>query len=152
MPFRSVPSGTARITLLPTLEHTMNYQFSRFLPLFALVALLAVPQVYAQDAPAPAPQEQVEYSDEELRAFANAYVDVEDLQANYQPQIEAAEAPEEAEALQQQFQAEVDETIVTHGLNAESYDAIVQATQTDPDFSEQVLALIQEVREERMDG
>lgn len=131
----------------------MNRGFTRFLALFVFVALLAAPQAFAQDAPAPAAQEQqAEFSDEELRAFANAYVDVEELQNAYQPQIEAAEAPEDAEALQQKLQAEVDAKIAERGLDAERYDSIVQASQASPDFSEQVLALIQEVREERMDG
>ncbi|MFW5973245.1 MAG: hypothetical protein ACOCTG_04570, partial [Bacteroidota bacterium] len=82
----------------------MTRLFTRALTLTMFIALLAGPAAFAQEA-APTPQAvENDFTDDELDAFAEAYVDVEILQAEYQTQFEDVDNPEEAQQIQQQFQ------------------------------------------------
>lgn len=121
----------------------MNRSFIRIASLFAFVALFFAPAAFAQDA---------DFSDEELTAFANAYVDVEDIQARFDEAVAETDDPEQAEAVQAQYQEEINQAIAKNGLETTRYDAVVQAMQEDTEFAQRVLAKVQEVREERMGG
>lgn len=134
----------------------MTRIFSRVLALTLFLALIAAPQAFSQETPPPPPQEQpqveIDFTDDELDSFAEAYVDVEALQAEYQAEFGAVDDPEQAQEIQQRFQTDVLQTIEAQGLDAERYDQIIQATQVDPEFTEDVLVRIETVRQDRMDG
>lgn len=132
----------------------MTRTFSRLMALMLFVALLAAPEALAQQTAPPAQQPQVEidFSDDELDSFAEAYVDVEALQAQYQAEFGTVDDPEQAQQIQQRFQTDVLQTIEAQGLDAERYDQIIQATQVDPEFTDDLLARIESVRQDRMDG
>ncbi len=124
----------------------MSRSFLRIAALFTFVALLAAPAAFAQDATTD------EVTDDELAAFANAYVDVEAIQAQYDEAAAATEDPEEAQAIQARYQENINTAIAAHGIDNSRYDAIVQTMQSDTEFAQRVLAKVQEVREERMGG
>lgn len=124
----------------------MNRSFIRVAALFAFFALLAAPAAFAQDVTS------ADVNDEELTAFANAYVDVEAIQARYDAEVAATEDPEEAEAIQARYQDEINGAIAGYGIETTRYDALVQSMQTDTEFAQRVRAKVQEVREERMGG
>lgn len=136
----------------------MNRILTRTLAIALFVALLGAPAAFAQDTPPPpppqqeAPQVEIDFTDDELDSFAEAYVDVEELQARYQAEFGTVDDPEEAQQIQQRFQSEVNQAIEGQGIDAERYDQIIQATQVDPEFTEGVLVRIEEARSERIDG
>ncbi len=132
----------------------MTKIFSRLMALTLFVALLAAPEALAQQTAPPTQQPPVEidFTDNELDAFAEAYVDVEALQAQYQSEFGAVDDAEQAQQIQQRFQIDVLQTIENQGIDPETYDQIIRATQVDPEFTEDVLTRIASARQDRMDG
>jgi len=111
------------------------------LSIFVVLALFAAP-VAAQDMePEPV---QVELTDEEKEAIATAYVDLQELQAQYREEFADLQDPEEAQQVQQQFQEEQQGIIEDNGISLERYDQAIQATQTDAELRDELLALIEE--------
>jgi hypothetical protein len=135
-------------------KHVQRY-FAGMIGLFVCAALFIAPTVYAQDgaqdAPAPVAAEQ-NFTAEELDAFAEAYVDVEEVQARFQADHGQIDDPEEAVRVQEEFEREVAEAVEARGLGAERYDEIVRASQTDEEFAQGLLARIDEVRQQRTQG
>ncbi len=120
----------------------MNRILSRIIALAVFVLLLA-PVAMAQDATDP---------DQTLTAFAQAYVDVEEIQADYQAQIDQTEDVEEAERLRADLDTRIDGAIEARGLTRADYDDIVQRTQADAEFSQRVMALVDQERSNRASG
>jgi len=136
---------------LPWVETLVQYdQFVMHMPsgsptlLVLLAALLIAPAALAQqDVAAP------DFDEQELDSFAEAYVDIETLQIQYQAQFAEVEDPAEVQQAQQQFQADASEIIEDQGLTMERYEEIIMATQTDPEFAASVLERVEVVRAER---
>lgn len=135
----------------------MQRRFAGMIGLFLFAALMTAPVATAQDQDPPAAQDDApapavvdnDFSAEELDAFAEAYVDVEEVQARYLAEHAEIEDPEEAVRIQSEFEQEVAGAVEARGLNAESYDAIVRTSQTDEEFAQALLARIAEARERR---
>jgi len=111
------------------------------LSIFVVLALFAAP-VTAQDME-PEPVE-VELTDEEKEAIATAYVDLQELQAQYREEFADLQDPEEAQQVQQQFREEQQGIVEDSGISLERYDQAIQATQTDAELRDELLALIEE--------
>jgi len=116
------------------------------LSIFVVLALFAAP-VTAQDME-PEPVE-VELSDEEKEAVASAYVDLQELEAQYREEFADLQDPEEAQQVQQQFQEEQQGIIEDNDVSLELYDQAIRATQTDAELRDELLALIEEEQEAR---
>ena len=111
-----------------------------------LFALFAIPATFAQVVSSE------DVTDEELTSFANAYVDVEGIQGEYEQAIAATEEAEEVEALRARYQEEINQAIAARGMESDRYDAIVRSMQSDTEFAQRAHEKIQEVRDERMGG
>src|SRR5690554_7836267 len=87
------------------------------LALALFVALFAAPDAFAQQTPpqTPPPTQQaqppIEVSEGELNAFAEAYLDIEALQATYEQRLGGVEDPAEAQQIQEQFNVEAMQTL-----------------------------------------
>ena len=112
-------------------------------PSIALAALLAfaAPPAVAQQQPA-APSETL--SEEQLTAFADAALDVQQVRAEFDGQMQAAESPEEAARLQQEAQEEATAAVESRGLTAGEYTAIAEAANQDPTLYATIVELMQE--------
>jgi hypothetical protein len=120
--------------------------------LFVLAALFMVPATFAQDeAPAP-PAVEHDFTAEELDAFAEAYVDVEEVQARLQAEHGEVDDPEEAVRVQSEFEQEVAGVVEARGLDADRYDQIVRASQSDQEFAQELLSRIADARQRRAEG
>ncbi len=119
---------------------------SKGLSIFVVLALFAIPATAQDMQPEPV---DVDLSDEEMEAVAHAYVDLQQLEAQYREEFADLQDPEEAQQVQQQFQQEVEDTVTERGITLELYDQAIQATQTDAELRDELLALIEEVQEER---
>ncbi|NBC00247.1 MAG: DUF4168 domain-containing protein [Bacteroidetes bacterium] len=116
------------------------------LSIFVVLALFAVPATAQDMEPEPV---EVELTDEEKEAIATAYVDLQELQAQYREEFADLQDPEEAQQVQQQFQQEQQGIIEDSGISLELYDQAIQATQTDAELRDELLALIEEEQEAR---
>lgn len=129
----------------------MTRFLSRGLAFALFAALFAAPVAFAQDAPPPAPQPQMEvatdFTDEELDAFAQAYIDIEAVQLRYQNEHGTIEDPTQAQQVQEQFQSEVFQILEQSAIDAERYEQVIMATQSDQEFAEGVLARIEMLRQ-----
>jgi hypothetical protein len=133
----------------PLLSHNhynrMSRHFTRVLTLLALFGLIVAPAVMAQDA-APAP---ADFEDAELTTFAEAYLNIELLQVQYQAEHGDIEDPEQMQAVQQQFEEEALGVIEESGLSVERYGEIIVAAQTNEEFAEGLIERIETVRAQR---
>lgn len=99
--------------------------------------------VAAQTAPAPGQAPNVD--EDTLRSFAVATLEIQEISQTYQPQMEAAESQEQQ---QQIAQAANDEMVAAveavPGIDVDSYNAIAEAAQADPDMMQQINMFIAE--------
>lgn len=108
----------------------------------AAVAQQAPPQPSAE-APASAAAQP---SEEELRTFASAALEVREIGAEWQPKITEAESEEHAAEIQTQARDEMVEAVEQKGLSVDRYNEITQAVRSNPELAEKVTAYMQESR------
>lgn len=91
----------------------------------------------AQDAP--------QFEDAQLQAFAETVIDLREIRARFEPQIESAETPEAQmeliEAANQEMVAAVE---ARPDMTVDEYNAIAEASTADPEVAERIVALLEE--------
>ena len=87
--------------------------------------------------------QQTSYDEQTLRSFAVALAEVQEIAADWRPQIEAA-APEQAEELRQQANAEMVEAVERNALSVEAYNDIWQAAEADTELRARIEAMMAE--------
>ena len=85
--------------------------------------------------------QQTSYDEQTLRSFAVALAEVQEIAADWRPQIEAA-APEQAEELRQQANAEMVEAVERNALSVEAYNDIWQAAEADTQLRARIEAMM----------
>ena len=85
--------------------------------------------------------QQSSYDETTLRSFAVALAEVQEIAADWRPQIEAA-APEQAEELRQQANAEMVEAVERNALTVEAYNNIWQAAEADSELRARIEAMM----------
>lgn len=91
------------------------------------------PEVEAPAAAAPS------LDDDKLKSFAMAFLEVNKLTQEYQPQIAAAGTPEDQQRLQQEAGEKMVEAVNdAEGISVDEYNMIIQAAQTDPDLAQRI--------------
>ncbi|MFP4452984.1 MAG: DUF4168 domain-containing protein [Desulfobacterales bacterium] len=83
-------------------------------------------------------QQQTDFSDEELKQFASAQEDIEDIRADYSKELRNTQDSEKAQSLQSKYQDKMIEAIQGEGLSVEKYNTIIQAVSTDTELKEKV--------------
>lgn len=119
-----------------------------------LAVSLLVPAALAQ-SPQQSPQQQqqsapdVEVTEDEVDKVAEVLVNIEEVRTEYQNRLRNAEDRETARSIQQEMSDEIDQTIESQdGLSVERYDKIIRAAQRDTELKEQIMAKLNEKREE----
>lgn len=87
--------------------------------------------------------QQATYDESTLRSFAVALAEVQEIAAEWRPQIESA-APEQAESMRAQANAEMVEAVERNALNVETYNDIWQAAEADPQLRAQIEGFMSE--------
>lgn len=107
---------------------------------------------HAQEpVPAPAPMEApaaqpADTSDDKLKSFAVAFLEVSRIHQSYQPQLEAAQTSEDQERLRVEAGEEMISAVNdTDGISVDEYNNILQAAQVDPDLARRINGHINEV-------
>ncbi len=100
-------------------------------------------QPMQEEAPA---VEEHSFSDSELEQFAQAFIEVEEVRNEYGPRLGEAEDMEAATEIQQEANEQMTSAIEDNGLTVETYNAIAQSTQADPELREQILEKVEATR------
>ena len=79
-----------------------------------------------------------EFTDEELRSFADASLRVEEIGSRWQPRISDAASEADEEQLREQAMNEMVEAVQRKGLSVDRYNRIALAVQSDPQIAETV--------------
>ena len=108
----------------------------------ALAAGLSLP-AFAQSEEAPEATQPAAPSDEDLQSYAAAATEIQTIVQEWQPQIEGAETPEEANELGTQAQVQMVEAVEAEGLSVEQYNQITQLAQADPDLQAKIMSYMQ---------
>lgn len=99
----------------------------------------------APDADTQVPTSPGDVSDATAQSFAAAYIDVVDLQADYEPRIDATSDPEDVAMLQQQLEAEIDEAIEKHDLSLAEFNAIADLLEADETLRDRIQSEVDEL-------
>lgn len=116
----------------------------RSLTAAALAALLvaaptAVTPAVAQTTQQPAPQAAPgEFSEDQLRSFAKASLEVENLHQQWQPKIAGTTEPQEQANARDQAMREMTQAVREAGLSVDEYNQIASAMQIDPETARTV--------------
>ncbi|RLK50340.1 uncharacterized protein DUF4168 [Alkalispirillum mobile] len=87
-----------------------------------------------------------DFDDDSLEQFADAYIDITEIQEDYTQRLEGTEDPDEARNLQQEANDEMVDAIENHGLSVPEYSEIATALDTDPELRDELAGMIQERR------
>ena len=108
------------------------------LGLVAGSSLLFAQQQPAQSPPA-AQQSQVEVGDQEVRKFAEIYVEIEKTRSELAREMANAETQEQAQDVEVRMQDEMIATIQDSGWSVDQYNQVANAINNDPQLREEAL-------------
>lgn len=106
-----------------------------------------VPITGAQESPGQQPPtEQTNISDQQLKAFAKAYVELRKILQEYEAPLSSAQDSQEQQKLQQEAKSKIEETLEKEGLNVQAYERIFTVVNSNGELREKALRLINEER------
>jgi len=114
----------------------------------ALILALALP-MQAQDAQPKQPQpstQQIEPSQDQLKSFASAAIEVQQIRSKWQTRMQEADNAEKAQELQVQVATEMVSAVQERGLTVETYKAIATAARDNPDLAGRIAKLMEQAR------
>jgi hypothetical protein len=90
-----------------------------------------------------APQQ---FEQETLQSFANASVQLQEIQRDYAARLEGIQEQEKAIELQQQANQEMVATVEEEGLDVQTYNAIANQMNNSPELKATVMDMIEQAR------
>ncbi len=113
-----------------------------------LVAAIALAsRCYAAAAQVQTPSEQAGVSDQEIRAFAKAYVEFHRVRQAYEPALKNAQDPKEKRKLEQEANSKIEKALERHGLTVQKYNRIFAAANRNEALRKKALGLIGKERQ-----
>ncbi len=113
-----------------------------------LFSLWLVPAVHSEQPQHPASQQgsDQQVSDQELKAFAKAYVEYQKVRQHYESSLSNAKDAAEKERIQQEGTQRAREAVEKQGLSVESYKRIFSTVNGNKELRKKALNLINEER------
>lgn len=112
------------------------------------LALPATGLAVAQEAAPAQPQAEQpmaeQYSDDTLRSFATAFLQVDEVNREYTPRLQEATTPEEQEQIQAEASQQMVSIVEGSDVTVQEYTSIMQAAQADPALAEKLTQYIGE--------
>ena len=108
-----------------------------------VVGFLSLPfaeQGRAQESP----KQQLSVSDNQLRAFAKVYVEVEKIRQAYEPRLKEAKNPEESKQIQTEAVSKMQGALTKQGLTEESYTQVFEIARADEGLRKKLIEFINE--------
>jgi hypothetical protein len=127
----------------------MNIRTSVLVTAALLAGLLTLDVAQAQDSKTQQQQpmsQQSDFSQDQLESFASATLQVQEVRAKWQTQMQTADSAEKAQALQAQANNEMVSAVEDEGLTVETYNAIATAARANPDLANRITELMQQAR------
>lgn len=119
-----------------------------FFGMATAIALAVAPSAQAQEGAPPAAPVQTEVSDEQLRTFAEAYLDVQEIAMANQDALAEVSDPAEAQALQAQAQTQMTSAVEEHGLAPEEYAGLANTVNADEALQMRFAEIVQALMDE----
>lgn len=114
----------------------------------AVGALVAAPAAEGQE-PQP-PQQTIEVDDQALEQFAEAYLDVQEINQELEAELQqVGDDPQKAQQLQQEYSAQMTQAVRDRDLEVQEYRNIINAINADEELRGRFIETLQEVQEER---
>ena len=110
----------------------------------ALLIGSAAPGVQAQQQQQPATPPATPFPQEKIEAFADAAVELQRVQDDFNAQLQTAQDEAEIGRLQEEAQQEAAQAIEGKGLSTDEYGAIAQAANQDPSLYAMIVDLMQQ--------
>ncbi len=109
------------------------------------MAFLLATNAQAQDIPQEQAPPDTDVAQEELETFAEIYVDVDEVRAELEAEMAAADSPEEAQQVQQQANETMTQIVEGHGMSIERYTEITQALNADPELHDEFQSILGQI-------
>lgn len=88
------------------------------------------------------------FDENTLRSFVVAFLQVDEINRTYLPQMQEADTPEAQQQVQQQATQEMVLAVENaEGISVEEYNSIIETAQADPELANQINDLIREAVE-----
>lgn len=88
------------------------------------------------------------FDENTLRSFVVAFLQVDEINRTYLPQMQEADTPEAQQEVQQQATQEMVIAVENaEGISVEEYNSIIETAQADPELANQINELIREAVE-----
>jgi hypothetical protein len=98
--------------------------------------------IFAQEVP----NQQSKIDPTQLKSFARVYVEFEKIRDTYEPRLSKAQGDQEAQVIQKEAGAKVDEALAKEGLSRETYSQIINTLNADNELRAKAMQLIDEER------
>jgi Domain of unknown function (DUF4168) len=124
----------------------MRKTICRMITLIILIGGLSVGPVansiFAQEVP----NQQSNIDPTQLKSFVRVYVEFEKIRDTYEPRLGKAQGEQEAQVIQKEAGAKVDEALAKEGLSRETYSQIINTLNADSELRAKAMQLIDEER------
>ena len=98
--------------------------------------------VFAQEPP----NQQSKLDPTQLKSFARVYIEFEKIRDTYEPRLNKAQGDQEAQVIQKEAGAKIDEALAKEGLSRETYSQILNTLNADSELRAKAMQLIDEER------
>jgi hypothetical protein len=124
----------------------MQKLICRTITLIILIGGLSVSPVanaiFAQEVP----NQQSKIDPTQLKSFARVYVEFEKIRDTYEPRLSTAQGDQEAQVIQKEAAAKIDEALAKEGFSRETYSQIINTLNADTELRAKAMQLIDEER------
>ena len=124
----------------------MQKLICRTIALIILIGGLSVSPVAKTILAQELPNQQSKIDPTQLKSFARVYVEFEKIRDTYEPRLSKAQGDQEAQVIQKEAGAKVDEALAKEGLSRETYSQIINTLNTDSELRAKAMQLIDEER------
>jgi hypothetical protein len=124
----------------------MQKLICRAIALMILIGGLSVSPVAKTILAQELPNQQSKIDPTQLKSFARVYVEFEKIRDAYEPRLSKAQGDQEAQVIQKEAGAKVDEALAKEGLSRETYSQIINTLNADNELRAKAMQLIDEER------
>src|SRR5262245_18238311 len=125
----------------------MQKLMCRTIALVILIGGLSVRPVARTILAQELPNQQSKTVPTQLKSVARVYVEFEKIRDTYEPRLNKAQGDqEEAQVIQKEAGAKIDEALVKEGLTRETYSQIINTLNSDNELRAKAMQLIEEER------
>lgn len=124
----------------------MQKLMCRTIALMILIGGLSVSPVVRTILAQELPNQQSKIDPIQLKSFARVYVEFEKIRDIYEPRLNKAQGDQDAQVIQKEAGAKIDEALAKEGLTRETYSQIINTLNSDSELRAKAMQLIDEER------